>query len=755
MGSKIVFAIVVVAQLLISASVWAVPDTINYQGKLTDSGGGLLTGTYGMRFYLCDEPAGGNCDWSEEQHVEVKDGIFNVLLGNTDPIPTAIFETDPLYLEVQINTGSEWEVLSPRQPLTSVGYAFTANTALNVANNVITSMMIQDGTISLEDVNFNYAGSTSKGGPATDLVCTGCVSESELDFTPLVREIDPQVGTLSLGKWCTSDGDVINCTENAPSASSWNLTGNAGTNPMDNFLGTTDNQPFEIRVANIRGLRIERHSTTPSLSPNIIGGDLSNGIVPDVIGSTIGGGGEPGSENAITDNFGTIGGGKGNMAGDDAGTNIDASHATIGGGRDNKAQGIYTTIGGGWGNQIIAEYGTVGGGGEFIPGDPTTANLVTDDYGTIGGGGGNQAGDDAGTTEDAHFATVSGGLHNIASGSSTTVGGGKDNWAYGRSAIVGGGEGNIAGGENSTVGGGYSNWAIESATIGGGYVNHSLGYASTVCGGAGNRVTDDYGTIAGGGGNQAGDDTGTKADATYATVGGGYNNIASSEYSTIGGGYNNIASSEYTTVGGGLNNTVNRDDATVGGGESNTAVGLASTVCGGWDNTATGSLATVGGGWQNTASGIDATIPGGVGAVASHYGQMAYASGRFSNSGDAQASLYVLRNVTTDTTSPTELFLNGTSQRIAIESGRTMIFDILIVGRSDNGNSAGYKCYGVVENDGGNVINLGTTHQTLVEEADWTVNCGTENNALVVKVTGDNSVIRWVATVRTAEVAWP
>ena len=31
---------------------------------------------------------------------------------------------------------------------------------------------------------FNYAGSTSEGGAATNLSCTGCVSQSELSFTP-------------------------------------------------------------------------------------------------------------------------------------------------------------------------------------------------------------------------------------------------------------------------------------------------------------------------------------------------------------------------------------------------------------------------------------------------------------------------------------------------------------------------------------------------------------------------------------------
>jgi hypothetical protein len=50
----------------------------------------------------------------------------------------------------------------------------------------------------------------------------------------------------------------------------------------------------------------------------------------------------------------------------------------------------------------------------------------------------------------------------------------------------------------------------------------------------------------------------------------------------------------------------------------------------------------------NTASSWYATVPGGREAAAAHYGEMAYASGSFASTGDAQTSLYVLRRTTTD-----------------------------------------------------------------------------------------------------------
>ena len=49
-----------------------------------------------------------------------------------------------------------------------------------IGPGAITSVHILDGTIASADVGFNYANSTSKGGPATDLSCAGCVGNTDL-----------------------------------------------------------------------------------------------------------------------------------------------------------------------------------------------------------------------------------------------------------------------------------------------------------------------------------------------------------------------------------------------------------------------------------------------------------------------------------------------------------------------------------------------------------------------------------------------
>jgi hypothetical protein len=157
------------------------------------------------------------------------------------------------------------------------------------------------------------------------------------------------------------------------------------------------------------------------------------------------------------------------------------------------------------------------------------------------------------------------------------------------------------------------------------------------------------------------------------------------------------------------------------------------------------------------ASGNLATVPGGADASASLFGRLAYASGTFAAVGSAQASLFVLRRTTTDATQ-SELFLDGFAARLTLAAGRTITFDILVVARSTGGQSAGYQARGVIENDGGTTSFIGAPTITPLGEdvAGWDVAVLDDdtNDALAIQVTGaDATSIRWVAVVRTAEVA--
>lgn len=102
----------------------AVPETMNYQGLL-EEGGEPSAGTKSMIFRLFDTELGGTPLWEESQNVTVEEnGLFNVMLGEVTPITGLDFSL-LYYLEIEV----EGETLSPRQALSSVGYAKMADEA--------------------------------------------------------------------------------------------------------------------------------------------------------------------------------------------------------------------------------------------------------------------------------------------------------------------------------------------------------------------------------------------------------------------------------------------------------------------------------------------------------------------------------------------------------------------------------------------------------------------------------------------------
>ena len=66
----------------------APPQTINYQGYLTNAGGTPVNSTVGMTFKLYNAASAGALLHTELQpSVTVTNGNFNVLLGSPTPIP--------------------------------------------------------------------------------------------------------------------------------------------------------------------------------------------------------------------------------------------------------------------------------------------------------------------------------------------------------------------------------------------------------------------------------------------------------------------------------------------------------------------------------------------------------------------------------------------------------------------------------------------------------------------------------------------
>ncbi|MGC9357239.1 MAG: tail fiber domain-containing protein [Anaerolineae bacterium] len=672
----------------------ALGTAFTYQGRLNDASG-PVTGTCDFTFALYDEagsgtpPTGGTLLGTETKNgVQVSDGYFREEVD----FGTGVFNGEARYLEIAVDCGSGSTTLSPRQPLTPTPYALYATRA-PWSGLINRPAGLDDGD---DDTTYSAGTGLSLGGGSFSLTTPyrlpqGCDPGQIPEWNGSAWTCGTDdVGTGGGGGDITAVNAGTGLTGGGPSGDVtlaldtsytdgryWSLTGNGGTTPGTHFLGTTDDQPLQLHVNGARILLLEPNST----SPNLIGGHSSNSTSDNPFGVTIGGGGNYSYPNLVTDHYGTIAGGVGNVVGDGDGSPGNLWYATIGGGyrnelmgaygtiaggRHNVATGSYSTIGGGYDNEITAIYATIGGG---------YGNVVTRTYATIGGGVGNRVTDDYATigggwenVVSGEYGVAGGGYWNTVSGMYTVVGGGRQNEAINDYATVGGGHQNDTTGYGATVPGGVKNWAGGDYSFAAGYWAKAAHRGSFVWAGFGNgtaehvtssaenqflvrasggvvfTTTDSamlrlepnatspsligghtsnailegaYGVFIGGGGNNT---FGNRVIDHYGTIGGGLNNL-------IGSWNGDPTDAQYATICGGGGNQATGLYTTIGGGAGNQATYEYATVAGGYSNIATDENATVGGGSLNEAKGDSATVPGG--SVNQAYGNYSFAAGRY------------------------------------------------------------------------------------------------------------------------------
>jgi len=176
------FCLALGATLLASiGSSASVPARIPVQGALSTADGiPASDGKYSIIFRIYDSQTAAVETWIEI-HVAVKvaGGGFSADLGSVspkNPLPVELFAGDKeLWLGVQVSDDPEL----PRVLLQSVPYAIRATYADGLVKP-ITGDLIAPGSLGAAAVGFTYASSATKGGPANDLECTGCVSLAEL-----------------------------------------------------------------------------------------------------------------------------------------------------------------------------------------------------------------------------------------------------------------------------------------------------------------------------------------------------------------------------------------------------------------------------------------------------------------------------------------------------------------------------------------------------------------------------------------------
>jgi hypothetical protein len=311
------------------------PQTISYQGYLTNAAGVPTTTSQVMTFRIYDDAVAGlpaAALWTGTQlSVPVTNGVFNVILGGPlqTPFPPTLLFDKPYFLSVQVNP--ELLEMSPRQPLQMSPYAYRAV----VADAVSAATAIPGAQVT---------GAILQGGNTLGAAMS--------------------VGTKDNNSFSILANNVA-AFRVVPTATSPNLIGGSTTN----FVA--------VGVA----------------AAVVSGGGLSGTNDPITDFSC----GTSSCANRVTDNGGSVGGGIGNQAGDATGTTTDTPYATVGGGVANKASGRASTVGGGNANTASGGFSTIGGGaGNMASSTFSTvgggaANTASSLYSTVAGGSGNTA----------------------------------------------------------------------------------------------------------------------------------------------------------------------------------------------------------------------------------------------------------------------------------------------------------------------------------------------------------------------------
>ena len=384
----------------LAAPVGAQPlgTAFTYQGRLVD-GGSPATGSYDFQLVLFDAPAGGSQVGPilVREDVAVSDGLFTLTLD----FGSTAFAGSARFLEVAVRLGTStgaFTPLAPRQPVTPSPNATFGSTAPwtgvlakppgfadDTDNDLLSGLTCANGQVAKFNGTTWVCGADADSGGDITAVATGAGLTGGGTTGAVTLSVDTAVvqsrvtGVCAAGssiRTINPDGSVACQLDGSPGA--WSLTGNAGTNPGTNFIGTTDAQPFELRVAGQRALRLESVIAGSNASVNVLGGHPVNTVSAGVTGATISGGGRIVGANSfpnqVTANFGTVGGGISNLA--------SGFGSTVGGGQQNVASQSSSTVAGGLGNTASGTESTVAGGG---------GNAASGDRSTVSGGLGNFA----------------------------------------------------------------------------------------------------------------------------------------------------------------------------------------------------------------------------------------------------------------------------------------------------------------------------------------------------------------------------
>ncbi len=242
----------------------AIPQTIAFDGRLTDLSGNPLNGSYNLRFSIYNDSSGTSLSWGPESHsaVPLVGGVFSVKLGDTVTMSSAVFDSPTKYVKIEVAnppTSTSYETILPLTRIVATPFTFhalTADQADGVADNSITRGKIATGQV----VKGITAGSNIS------------ISASEGSGTGIVT-ISSSGGGGGSSSWVDGTGKVTTVAKVGIGISSPSVS--------LEVLGTVKAASFEGSGSALTGLVRKAASSTDSGIPQwdgTTGGLLKNGL---------------------------------------------------------------------------------------------------------------------------------------------------------------------------------------------------------------------------------------------------------------------------------------------------------------------------------------------------------------------------------------------------------------------------------------------------------------------------------------------
>ncbi len=134
------------------------PNTITYQGKLTNAAGAPTTVATNVVFRIYAVSSGGTFLWTETHNGVTPDanGVFTRELGATAAFPATLFDGSKRYLGITVGTDAE---MTPRQVLNNAPYAFAVENVPGIARGKNNTSVDMTGSV----VNLTQATITVPG----------------------------------------------------------------------------------------------------------------------------------------------------------------------------------------------------------------------------------------------------------------------------------------------------------------------------------------------------------------------------------------------------------------------------------------------------------------------------------------------------------------------------------------------------------------------------------------------------------------